>query len=313
VYDAAGTVIGELAGFGALYLAWLKKVAAETERTMVVICESRQLGELIASWDDPRVRIIHTIHTMHLEPPFDIDGPMNPLWTRWFALCERFDAVAWPTRSQRADVVARFGESDVHVLVSNGIVPPAASAVEREPGLVVALGRLAPGKRVDHAIRAFVAADVPGTRLEIWGGGAEQQRLQRLIDELDAGDRVRLAGFTTDPGAVLDRASLLVTATLYEGQPLSIVEALSHGCPVVSYDVRYGLRDILTDGGGVLVPAGDEQALSDALRRVLSDAGQHERLLAEARPAAAPWDDQAAMRSLAAVARAVVSRPSRRA
>ncbi|WP_298867608.1 glycosyltransferase [uncultured Microbacterium sp.] len=313
VYDAAGTVIGELAGFGALYLAWLKKVAAETERTMVVICESRQLGELIASWDDPRVRIIHTIHTMHLEPPFDIDGPMNPLWTRWFALCERFDAVAWPTRSQRADVVARFGESDVHVLVSNGIVPPAASAVEREPGLVVALGRLAPGKRVDHAIRAFVAADVPGTRLEIWGGGAEQQRLQRLIDDLDAGDRVRLAGFTTDPGSVLDRASLLVTATLYEGQPLSIVEALSHGCPVVSYDVRYGLRDILTDGGGVLVPAGDEQALSDALRRVLSDAGQHERLLAEARPAAAPWDDQAAMRSLAAVARAVVSRPSRRA
>jgi hypothetical protein len=53
--------------------------------------------------------------------------------------------------------------------------------------------------------------------------------------------------------------------------------------------------------------------LADALRRVLSDAELHDRLLAEARPAAAPWDDQAAMRSLAAVARAVVSRPSRRA
>jgi glycosyltransferase involved in cell wall biosynthesis len=313
VHGASGEVVGGVRGFRGLYRAWLAHVTASFGgRTIVVICESRQIGELIADWADPRVRIVHTIHTIHLEAPYTPDAPTNALWTRWFGLADRFDAVVWPTATQRDDVVARFGSSASHAVVPNPITPVDGRDDVREPGLVVMLGRLAAGKRVDHAIRAFLRADVPGSRMEIWGGGPEQERLQALIDELDAGDRVVLAGYTDDPGRVLDRASLVVTSTAFEGQPLGVVEAMLHGAPVVSYDVRYGIRDVLQQGGGVLVPAGDIDALGEALRRVLTDDGLRARLSAEAPTVAAAWSPERSLSALTAVIRDAVSRPSRR-
>lgn len=313
VYDHDARVIGGVAGFRGLYRTWLEHVTGVLgERPIVVICESRQLGELIADWDDPRVRIIHTIHTMHLEAPYTPDAPMNALWTRWFSIADRFDAVTWPTRTQRDDVVARFGSAAHHVVVPNAASTPEAKTAERERGLVVVLGRLAPGKRVDHAIRAFVRADVPGSRMEIWGGGPERDRLQALIDELGVGSRVALAGHTDGPGRVLDRASVVVTSTAYEGQGLSILEALMHDVPVVSYDVRYGPGDLLASGGGILVPDGDQEALADALRIVLTDADLHARLVSEAPAAASAWSGERAIDALAATVRDVVAAPSRR-
>jgi glycosyltransferase involved in cell wall biosynthesis len=313
VFDAEGAVLGGVPGFGGLYRAWLGHIAATLpDRPIVVICEARQLGELIAGWSDPRVRILHTVHTIHLEAPYTADAPINALWTRWLGLADRFDAVIWPTATQRDDVIARFGASARHEVVPNPIPTVVRRDDLREPGLVVVLGRLAPGKRIDQAIEAFLAADVPGTRLEIWGGGPEEQRLADLIHDRDAGDRVVLAGFTDDPGRVLDRASVVLTATAFEGQPLSVVEALLHGAPVVSYDVRYGIRDVLEHGGGVLAPSGDVGALADALRRVLSDPELRARLSAEAPSAAAAWSPEKSLAALTAVIADAVARPPRR-
>lgn len=314
IHDADGTVVGGVAGFGGLYRAWLEYIASGLgERPIVVICESRQLGELIVSWSDPRVRIAHTIHTIHLEAPYTADAPMNALWTRWLGIADRFDAVIWPTATQRDDVVARFGAAANHAVVPNPIPAVVRRDDLREAGLVVVLGRLAAGKQVDQAIRAFLAAGVADTRMEVWGGGPEQERLAALIEELDASDRVVLAGYTDDPGRVLDRAAVVVTATAFEGQPLSIVEALLHGAPVVSYDARYGIRDVLQQGGGLLVPAGDVEALSAALGRLLGDEGERARLSAEAPDVAAAWSPERSLAALTAVISDVVQRPSRRA
>ncbi|MCT2225238.1 glycosyltransferase [Microbacterium paraoxydans] len=313
IHDESGAVVGALHGFRGLYGAWLDHVtAALGDRPIVVICESRQLGELVADWGDPRVRILHPIHTMHVEAPYTPDAGLNTLWTRWFRLADRFDAVIWPTATQRDDVVARFGEAANHVVVPNPIAPVERRDDLREEGLVVVLGRLAAGKRIDHSIRAFVEADVPGSRMEIWGTGAEQERLATLIAELDAADRVRLCGYTADPATVLDRASVLITSTAFEGQPLGIVEALLHGTPVVSYDVRYGIRDVLGAGGGVLVPAGDIAALGAALRELLTDPERLTALRAEAPAVAAAWSPERSMEALAATISAVVQAPSRR-
>ncbi|MFG6446609.1 glycosyltransferase [Microbacterium sp. P07] len=319
VHDADGGAVGVLEGFGALYRTWLDVVIADLraiiDRPAVVICESRQLGELLAPWNSPEARVIHTIHTIHLEPPFTPDAPVNPLWERWFSVAERFDAVLWPTPSQRDDVVARFGTSTAHAVVPNAVATVAfvVPAADRVPGRVVVVGRLAPGKRVDLAIRAFVLADVPGATLDVYGDGAERASLQLLVDELGAGASVVLRGSTDDPGAVLDAASVYLSTSAFEGQGLALAEALSRGTPAVAFDIRYGPRDMLASGGGVLVPDGDLDALASALAVVLGDEALRERLSSEAVAAAGRLAPERAMAALASVVDDVFARPSPRA
>lgn len=315
-----GKVAGILDGFGALYRAWLTAIVADLRATaakpVVVVCESRQLGELLAGWEDPDVRLVHAIHTIHLEPPYAPDAALNPLWSRWFTLAERFDAVLWPTAAQHADVQERFGASEVHVLAPHGIAPVEAVVpmADRDPGRVVMLGRLAPGKRIDMAIRAFarVLEALPGARLDIYGEGAERRRLQTLIDDAGLSAHVALRGATGDPGRVLDEASAYLQTSAFEGQGLALSEALVHGCPAVAFDIRYGPRDLLATGGGILVPDGDEAALATALVEVLSDAALRDRLAAEAVAASRAVDPAHAMAALSAAVTDVLARPSRR-
>jgi glycosyltransferase involved in cell wall biosynthesis len=317
VRDVAGDGLGVIDGFGALYRAWLAHVAAglrtDIDRPIVLICESRQLGELIVDWDDRGVRILHTVHTIHLEPPFTADAPINALWERWLAAAPRFDAVLWPTPWQLDDVRARFGDDRVDVVAPHGIPLPDAVTYAAD-GPVVVLGRLAPGKRLDHAIRAFarVVEEVPGARLELWGAGPGREALETLVAELGLGDAVSLPGLTLDPGAVLDAASVYLTTSAFEGQGLALAEALAHGVPVVAYDIRYGPRDMLAEGGGILVPDGDESALAEALVQLLRDAALRRRLAAEARTAAGALSPARAMQTVAAAAAEALARPSRR-
>ncbi len=163
-------------------------------------------------------------------------------------------------------------------------------------------------------MRAFarVVVEVPAARLELWGAGAQRDELEALVAQLGLGEAVTLPGLTNDAGAVLDRAAVYLTTSAFEGQGLALAEALAHGTPVVAYDIRYGPRDMLATGGGILVPDGDEDALVAALARVLTDAATRRRLSAEAVSAAATLSPARAMQTLAAVCGEALGRPRRR-
>lgn len=129
------------------------------------------------------------------------------------------------------------------------------------------------GKPIDQAIRAFatIMDDFPGVDYLIHGDGAGEAQLKELIATLGCGDRVRLMGYTDAPLAVFRGALAAVCPTLTEGFGLSILEALSCGCPVISHDVDYGPGEMIDGRNGLLVPPGNEAALAAAMRRVLAD------------------------------------------
>jgi len=153
---------------------------------------------------------------------------------------------------------------------------------------------------------------VPDAVLDVYGDGNQREALQQLIDELGLAAHVTLQGPTTDPGAVLDDASVLLFTSAFEGQGLAIIEALAHGCPVVSYDVRYGPRDSLQNGGGILVPDGDVDGIARALVDVLTDVELRLRLSREAVEASRMVDPERVMESLASAVTDVLGAPSRR-
>ncbi|MEV7692387.1 glycosyltransferase [Microbacterium sp. NPDC089189] len=309
VHGADGDRI--LAGFGALYRAWLGTRVPADGRPTVIVCESRQLGELLADAPPSGARLIHTIHTTHLGAPYGPDAPVNTLWQRWLAVADRFDAVLWPTAQQRADVEARFGALPGYTVLSNAAPEPVREPAPVAANRVVMLGRLAPGKRVDHAIRAWprVVESVPDATLEIWGDGPLRDDLQRLIDAEGLAASVRLRGWSAAGAALFDGAALMVQSTAFEGQGLAALEAMSRGCPVVSYDVRYGPRDLLGAGAGVLVPDGDVDALADGVIALLGDPERRMRAARAALDRASEDSPAAVAARLADVVRSVVARP----
>jgi glycosyltransferase involved in cell wall biosynthesis len=90
-----------------------------------------------------------------------------------------------------------------------------------------------------------------------------------------------LLGEQSNPLRFVARSTVFALSSRNEGMPVSILEALALGIPVVSTDCPSGPRWILEDGAkGLLVPVGDHLALADAILRMLGDADLRHRLSA---------------------------------
>lgn len=136
------------------------------------------------------------------------------------------------------------------------------------------------GKPIDECIEAFclIKDEFPQVNYLIYGLGAGFDQLQEQIEALNCADRVKLVGYTHEPLAVFRNALASVYPTTTEGFGLSILEALSNGCPVISYDVNYGPREMIVSGkNGELVQRGDILAIAQAMRNVLTRPAHYQR------------------------------------
>jgi glycosyltransferase involved in cell wall biosynthesis len=188
-----------------------------------------------------------------------------------------------------AEIAAGWGLDRARIEV---LTNPAPSPTEVEPaelgdGTVVFVGRQPEQNALPVALAALAA--VPEARLVLVGDGPERESLHRRVDELGLDDRVRFLG-SLPRGEVLRQlagARAVVLSSAWENLPHAAVEALSVGPPVISTAVG-GVPEVVHDGeNGLLVPAGDVQALAAALRRMLGDDALHDRLAAGAQPSVA--------------------------
>jgi len=171
----------------------------------------------------------------------------------------------------------------------------AARAALRIPDGTFAIGtvtRLMPSKGNEFLIAAMprVIERLPGARCYIVGEGELAAELEAVAARSGVRDRVELVGFRSDVAEALSAFDLVVFPSLWEGTPLTALEALAMGKPIVSTDAD-GLQDVLThDADAVIVPRRDPGALADAIVALAQDAGQRERLAATARRTGARYD-----------------------
>ncbi len=108
-------------------------------------------------------------------------------------------------------------------------------------------------------------------RIFIAGGGPMLEQLQSLVEATGASEHVELLGVRRDIDILMRQSDLFVNSSLWEGFPISLIEAATSGLPMVATCVA-GNREMIVPGvNGELVPPGDAQALASAMAAALSD------------------------------------------
>lgn len=219
---------------------------------------------------------------------------------------DRSSAAALESSERRAlaaaSLVVVAGAALIDPLAGYGIAPNRIRVVE--PGTdpaplargsgqpdtchMVCVATLNPGKGHEVLFRALATLPMRNWRLTCAGSTtrypATAERLRSIVDSTGLANRVVLAG-ELDASAVsdlYDRADLFVLPTLTETHPLSVIDALARGLPVVSTTTG-AIPDLVGDAAGLLVTPGDADGLAEALAMVMGDPKLRERLAAGAR------------------------------
>lgn len=218
------------------------------------------------------------LHTIHNQP--EVEFPC--LLRKFMFLCSRTDKFFFATISKRNQTLCcnyyhRY--ADYFPFVNNPVEISRFCHHRREDGLVrfISVGRLVPAKNQSLALRALprVLESVPGARLVLLGDGPERDALTREAEELGIAGKVTFAGIQPKPEDFLCDADVYLLTSHVEGLPLSVLEGMAAGLPVLGTDVG-GMSDIV-QGNGVLIPDGDLDALVREMLRFARDPALRER------------------------------------
>jgi glycosyltransferase involved in cell wall biosynthesis len=269
---------------------WQLVQVIRRERPLVVHTHKAKagaLGRLAAVLCAVPVRV-HTYHG-HV-----LSGYFGPLKSRVFALLERGLAlISSPLITPSAAVADDLADNhkvakrDRFEVIPLGfdLEPFAQCAVyqgqlraelgvDPQTKLVGIVGRLVPVK--DHATfiaaAALVAATTPDVRFVLVGGGSDDQieKIQQDLASRGLNARAHVLGWRKDLPRIYADLDVVVLSSINEGTPVSLIEAMACGVPVVSTDVG-GVSDVLRGGAwGELVPARDPGALAAGIVRALA-------------------------------------------
>lgn len=160
--------------------------------------------------------------------------------------------------------------------IPNGVDPERFDIDEpRVDGRILFLGRLAPKKRVSDLIRAFdrITTGYPDAELVIVGEGPRKECLEALVADRGITGRVTFTGRvdTADVPRYYRSAELFVLPSVWEGHPLTVLEAWAAGCPVIASNVE-GIAEFVDHGEtGYLVAKRNPSELAEALRYALDN------------------------------------------
>jgi glycosyltransferase involved in cell wall biosynthesis len=278
------------------FFAGARRIANWCQSNRVDIAHAHHEGGALAAWIAKRVggakRAIRTAHVpLELEWgaggvglvsramfsyalfPFLMDVEVNVSLDHAEKLRRR-----WPARFLHRKPVM------IHQAVprEGPIIDPATRT--SDGNVIISVGRLTEQKshRVLIAAMPRILAVVPDAKLWIVGDGELRQALQQQINESQLDTVITLWGARGDVPAMLAKATVFALPSVWEGIPVSMIESISAGVPVVASDLP-GVRELIAhEQSGWLVPAEQPKVLADALIDALTDASRRLAFACEA-------------------------------
>jgi glycosyltransferase involved in cell wall biosynthesis len=287
------------------------------QREISPLADLRALRALIRLMREVRPQIVHThtakaglvgrlaarltrvpvvIHTFHGHV---FHGYFGRIKTQLFLTLERLsahwtDVVLTVSERLREELIAyRIAPAEKIGVVPLGLPLDQFADLDDERGtlrselgystdtpLVGMIGRLVPIKRHELFLEAarIIAAENPQARFLIVGDGERRAEMEEMAADLGLADAVRFTGWRADLPAIYADLDVVVIASRNEGTPVSIIEAMAAGVPVVSTAVG-GVPDLLCEGRfGELVEPEDAAALAGGIRKALRSGKSDQRV-----------------------------------
>ncbi|WP_417522100.1 glycosyltransferase [Marinobacter sp.] len=201
-------------------------------------------------------------------------------------------AVVLVSEAMRQQIPSAIAQSERVAVIPNGLDVDAVQIKAQSPlsetfteffeahsPVVLAVGRLSPEKGFDRLIQAFSLAldEYPNAGLIIIGEGAMRGQLERHAKEAGLSSNLLLPGYCDQVPALMLKADMICMPSLTEGLPITLLEAMAAGVPILATNVGEIGQVLGQTGthtkGGVVIPANDGAALLNGMKAVLSSLG----------------------------------------
>jgi glycosyltransferase involved in cell wall biosynthesis len=194
-----------------------------------------------------------------------------------------------PSLSLKQHLVNYYGLDDADIfVVNNGInseYAPVYDQVKKTHPTIAFIGSLSELKGIPYLLESFVGVNKIYGETELWiiGEGECQADIDRFIDNYDLGSSVKMLGWQTNIDPLLSVVDVLVIPSIQDNFPTVALEAMRLEIPVIATNVG-GLPEIIDENiNGLLVPPGDQLALTNAILALLSDEKKRKQMGKEAR------------------------------
>lgn len=232
-------------------------------------------------------------------------------------LCERATYVTTPCESEgafaerarprtAAAVQIRHYGIDVGAVIAQAMEPDPTGLLQQLPAgapLIGTVGRLTPQKGVRFLIEAAPAIlrHAPDAHFVVVGDGSERAALQARSQALGLQDRIHFTGALARPWSLLSHCDLIALPSLWEGMPLTLLEAMTLGLPVAVTPVGVAVEALRPDLSAGLVKRRDAKALAQTICLLLDDTALQERFRREGPRIAGRYDLRETQRAFAAL------------
>lgn len=221
----------------------------------------------------PRKMVCYAHNVMTTVPDEPLTSPLFDE-VKFELSSPRVDGMILQTAEQLADLKQVSHTKKSLAVIPSAVLDNTELAVanvpmkQRPAHRLITVARIHEQKHLEHTILAFelIKAQVPDATLAIHGYVNDDklyQKLIKLIASKGLTAAVTFCQYTVDLSSAYQNATLYLSTSRYEGYGMAMVEALSYGVPIISYNIKYGPADIILDGNnGFLVKSGDYRELA---------------------------------------------------